>query len=184
VYRHELAALKDIREKAFKRYDWNNELYYLGDVQMTAYEIAQNMIEAVGLEHPPLYVYGTNTLPPDAVSSVEVDRCIAKAIFGLAKENTRRAIFIEKDEGRRCCPGGQGWFGFKEFMPHLPSFLSNGDANFRGGASEHLFATPELAHKRLNAIGKVQPPGKYIVPNNYKIADLYHSSLLLIISFL
>jgi hypothetical protein len=47
-------------------------------------ELGKKLAEAGRLKLRPLCVYGTDTVPPGAVPSHAVDRCIAKAIYSSA----------------------------------------------------------------------------------------------------
>ena len=126
-------------------------------------QIARNLAQAGRLKDVPLSIYGSENITKKSASSIDINRCIARAIFSLNTEKEINAIYIEKDEKTSCCPGGQAWFGFKGFMPMLKYFLSTGIESFRNGAAEYLIANPELAEKRLNSAGKIMPIGKYIV---------------------
>jgi hypothetical protein len=45
----------------------------------------------------------------------------------------------------------------------LRYFVTVGTPEFRGGAAEHLKATPELFEESMKRAGKITPPGKYTV---------------------
>ncbi len=53
--------------------------------------------------------------------------------------------------------------GFAEPHPKLKYFVTVGTPDFRGGAAEHLKASPELFEEQKERAGKITPPGKYIV---------------------
>lgn len=53
--------------------------------------------------------------------------------------------------------------GFAEPHPKLKYFVTVGIPDFLGGAAEHLKATAELFDEQKERIGKITPPGKYIV---------------------
>jgi len=53
--------------------------------------------------------------------------------------------------------------GFEEPNPKLKYFVTIGAPDFHGGAAEHLKATPELFEEQRKRVGKITPPGKYIV---------------------
>jgi hypothetical protein len=55
------------------------------------------------------------------------------------------------------------WMGFAEPHPKLKYFVTVGTPDFRGGAAEHLKASPELFEEQKERAGKITPPGKYIV---------------------
>lgn len=127
-------------------------------------DVIGNQLKLAGrLDSQPLCVYGADTPPIDSIPSVDIDRCIAKVIYSLATESDSSIIYVGRDNKKECCPGGQAWFGFQPFMPHLNSFLSTGSSSFRNGRSEFLIATPDLAEKRLQSIGKITPLRKYII---------------------
>jgi hypothetical protein len=130
---------------------------------LTRREIAEKLTEAGRLKAKPLFIYGSEVLPKNAVSSIDINRCIARAIFSLPTDKETDAIYIEEDEKKSCCPGGQAWFGYKGFMPMLKYFLSTGIESFRNGAAEYLLENPDLAERRLKSAGKIKPLGKYII---------------------
>lgn len=53
--------------------------------------------------------------------------------------------------------------GFAEPHPKLKYFVTTGTPDFRGGAAEHLKATPELFDDQKRRAGKITPPGRYVV---------------------
>ncbi|WP_231593688.1 DUF169 domain-containing protein [Methanosarcina siciliae] len=62
-----------------------------------------------------------------------------------------------------CCPGGLTWIGLAEPHPKLKYFVTVGTPDFRGGAAEHLKATPELFDEQKERAGKITPHSKYTV---------------------
>jgi hypothetical protein len=82
-------------------------------------------------------------------------------MFAMASGNIP-AIYIS-GEDEDCCGGGKTWMGFMEANPMLKYFVTVGTKEFRGGAAEHLKATPELFEKSREALGRITPPGKYVV---------------------
>jgi len=132
-------------------------------VELSARDIGRQLKLAGRLDAQPLCVYGTNTPPVNSIPSVNLNRCIAKAIYTMAIESDSSTIYIGVNNSKECCPGGQAWLGFQPFMIHLNFFLSTGSPSFRNGQSEFLIATPNLAEKRLHSIGKITPLGKYII---------------------
>ncbi len=132
-------------------------------VNITIKKIGLKLAQAGRLKASPLCIYGSETIPDNAVPTKMINRCIANAIFSLSVKKNINAVYIGNDALEGCCPGGQAWFGYKTFLPMLKYFLSTGSENFRNGAAEFLIATPDLAEKRLNSIGKITPLGKYIV---------------------
>ncbi|MFX1281999.1 MAG: DUF169 domain-containing protein [Promethearchaeota archaeon] len=132
-------------------------------VELTPRDIGSQLKLAGRLDSQPLCAYGTDTPPANSIPSIDMDRCIAKVIYSIATESDSPIIYIGRDNTKKCCPGGQAWFGFQPFLTHLNSFLSTGSHSFRNGHSEFLIATPDLAEKRLKSVGKITPLGKYIV---------------------
>jgi hypothetical protein len=57
------------------------------------------------------------------------------------------------------------WYGWASMSPYpkLKYLVTVGTPDFRGGAAEHLKATPELFEEQRMRAGKITPPGKYIV---------------------
>ena len=123
-------------------------------------QIGDKLAQGGRLKDMPLCIYGSENLPDNAVSSIEINRCIARAIFSLNKEKETDLIYVRDDGKKSCCPGGQAWFGYKGFMPMLKYFLSTGIKSFRNGAAEYLIADPDLVEKRLASVGKIKPLGK------------------------
>ena len=126
-------------------------------------EIGENIVKAGRLETRPLCIYGSETIPKGAIPIRKINRCIAYGIFSLSVNSENNSIYIGDDVLDGCCPGGQAWFGFKDFFSNLKYFLSTGSENFRNGAAEFLLATPEIAEESLDSVGKITPLGKYIV---------------------
>lgn len=125
-------------------------------------ELGKKLAEAGRLKLRPLCVYGSDELPPGAMPSQGVDRCIAKAIYTSALHQETPPLYIEAAH-EACCGGGKVWMGFAEPHPKLKYFVTVGAPDFRGGAAEHLKATPELFDENKRRGGKITPPGKYIV---------------------
>lgn len=132
-------------------------------ISFTIKEIGIKLAQAGKLQASPLCIFGSDTFPERAVPIVKINRCIANAIFTLSIDKEINSIYIGNDVSEGCCPGGQTWFGLKDFDPKLKYFLSTGSKDFRGGISEFLIANPELAEKRINSTGKIIPLGKYII---------------------
>ena len=125
-------------------------------------EIGEKLAAAGRLKHKPVCVYGADAVPEGTVAVSSVDRCIAKTIFMMASSDAVPPVYITAED-EDCCAGGRTWLGFIEMNPKLKYFVTVGTKDFRGGAAEHLKATPELFEKSFEALGKVTPPGKYII---------------------
>jgi len=126
------------------------------------HELEKKLVLAGRLKLRPLCIYGADEIPQGAVPSHTIDRCIAKAIFTAARVDKMPALYIDASH-EQCCPGGMVWMGFEEPNPKLKYFVTIGTPDFHGGAAEHLKATPELFEEQRKRVGKITPPGKYIV---------------------
>ncbi len=125
-------------------------------------EIGKKLREAGRLEYRPLCAYGAEMIPHGAVKTSSIDRCIARAMFTVASRGDAPAIYVSGTDGE-CCGGGRTWMGFTEMNPMLKYFVTVGTKKFRGGAAEHLKATPELFEKSREVLGKITPTGKYVI---------------------
>ncbi len=123
--------------------------------------LGEKLMEAGRLKLRPLCVYGTDEIPEGAVPSYKVDRCIAKAVYTSALFENTPPLYIEAAH-EQCCGGGMVWTGLTEPNPMLKYFVTVGTPEFRGGAAEHLKASPELFEESMIRAGKITPLGKYI----------------------
>jgi len=126
-------------------------------------EIGNRITKAGNLETRPICVYGSKEPPVNAIPIASISRCIAKAILTIAVQKETPPLYIGEDTLEGCCPGGQAWFGFKDFSPYIKYFVSTGSKEFRNGAAEYLQATPEIAEEKIKSLGKITPLGKYVV---------------------
>jgi hypothetical protein len=125
-------------------------------------ELGKKLKEAGRLKLRPLCVYGTDELPVEAVPSYTVDRCIAKAAYISAFFEETPSLYVEAGH-EQCCTGGMVWMGLAEPHPKLKYFVTVGTPDFRGGAAEHLKASPELFEEQRERAGKITSHGKYTV---------------------
>lgn len=124
--------------------------------------IAERLVTAFSLATRPLAVYGSETLPAGIVHLPEVNRCFAVSLFRMATEKGISAIYVSADSEEGCCPG-LAHTGFKPVPDDIKYFVSTGKKNIRGGAAEYLKAGPKLVERCFTALGKVSPPGKYLI---------------------
>ena len=103
-----------------------------------------------------LCVYCTDEIPEGAVPSYTIDRCIAKAVYTSSLFDETPPLYIEAAH-EQCSDGGMVWFGLVEPHPKLKYFVTVGTPDFRGGAAEHLKATPELFEETMKRAGKITP---------------------------
>lgn len=130
-------------------------------------ELGKKLIEAGRLKLRPLCVYGIDEIPEGAVPSHTVDRCVAKATYTSALFEEIPPIYVEEAH-EQCCGGGLVWLGLSEPHPKLKYFVTIGTPDFRGGAAEHLKASPELFDEQKKRAGKITPPGKYTIISQCK----------------
>jgi uncharacterized protein (DUF169 family) len=128
---------------------------------LSVQELGKKLVKAGRLKLRPLCVYNADEIPQGPRPSYTVDRCIAKAVYTAALFETP-PLYVDASQ-EQCCPGGMVWMGFDEPHAMLKYFVTVGTPDFRGGAAEHLKATPELFEEQRKRAGKVIPPGKYIV---------------------
>jgi hypothetical protein len=126
-------------------------------------EIGTRLARAFRLTSRPLAVYGTERAPANAVHLSKVNRCIAVSMYRMATENVEYGIYLTGDEPEGCCPGGLSHIGFTKKPGYIRYFVSTGKKDVRGGAAEYLKATPELVDRSFQALGRVVPPGRYLV---------------------
>jgi hypothetical protein len=130
--------------------------------ELSIAEIGEKLTTAGRLKYRPLCVYGSDKAPDDSVKTSSIDRCIAKVMLKMASDDSIPAITISSEDGD-CCGGGRTWLGFISMDPMLKYFVTVGHKDFRGGAAEHLKATPELFEKSYRSLGRITPPGRFIV---------------------
>lgn len=130
---------------------------------MSIKEIGERLTVAGRLKTRPVCVYGSDTIPDTAIPMNRISSCLARAILNLAVYPKISPIYIGEGTLEGCCPGGLAHFGFSEISPYIKYFVSTGTKKFRDGAAEFLRASPELVEQNMNKVGKITPPGKYIV---------------------
>lgn len=125
--------------------------------------IGGRLAEAFRLTARPLAIYGSSALPPGVLHLPEVNRCFAVSLYRMAAERTIDAIYVGPESGGGCCPGGLAHTGFHPEPEFVKYFVSTGRKDVMGGAAEYLKASPELVERSFKALGKVTPPGKYLI---------------------
>ena len=131
-------------------------------MELSIADIGKKLVEAGRLKHRPICFYGSDEAPEGKVKISSVDRCVAKTIFMMSTNENVPPVYITADDVD-CCAGGRTWLGFSAMSPMLKYFVTIGNKEFRGGAAEHLKATPEIFEKSYEAAGRITPPGKYII---------------------
>jgi hypothetical protein len=130
---------------------------------MSIKKIGEKLTLAGRLKMRPVCVYGSGTVPETAVPMNRISSCVARSILNLAMYPKLPPLYISEDTLEGCCGGGQAWFGFHKFAPHIKYFISTGTKEFRKGAAEYLRASPEIAEENIEKIGRITPPGKHLV---------------------
>jgi len=128
-----------------------------------ASEIGEMISKAARLKTRPLCIYGSEEPPAGAVPSTSISSCVAEVVVALAIRDDTPVVYIGGGALEDCCGGGTSYLGFTQRSPHIKYFVSYGTKEFRNGAAEYLRATPELVEENARRIGKITPPGKYVV---------------------
>ena len=126
-------------------------------------EIGMRLKGAFRLSTRPLAVYGSDVLPSGIPHLAEVNRCFAVSLFRMATGNEVSAIYVSADTQEGCCPGGISHMGFAPEREDIKYFVSTGREDIRGGAAEFLKSGPEKVEACFKAMGKVTPPGRYLI---------------------
>jgi hypothetical protein len=125
-------------------------------------QIGSELMIAGRLEKYPLIVYASDSIPDNAVHISEVDRCVSHAMFAIAREDGP-IVYLGEEHLDGCCPGGQYWLGYIPFSKELVYFISTGSPTYRNGEAEYLKRDPEVTEESIASVGKITPPGKFIV---------------------
>lgn len=135
-------------------------------------EIGKKLRLAGRLNSRPLCVYGSEIIPTGVAPSTSVSSCVARAILTLAFREKTPPIYVSTEMQKSCCPGGLAHLGFIGFNPGIKYFVSTGSKEYRNGAAEFLRASPELVEENHRLMGKITPPGRYVIIRS--CADLTH----------
>lgn len=131
--------------------------------ELSISEIGERLSRAGHLKIRPLCVYGSQSLPDSVVPSTSISSCVARVIFELARRQNTPPVYVTANMPEACCAGGLAHLGFIEFNPGIKYFVSTGSKTFRNGEAEYLRATPELVDENRAIMGKISPPGKYLI---------------------
>jgi hypothetical protein len=126
-------------------------------------EVGERLATATRLKLRPLCIHGSEAAPADALPTTSLNRCVAEAIFALAVDKKTPALYVGGKALEDCCGGGTSYLGFTDRSPYIKYFVSYGTKEFRSGAAEYLRATPEIVEENAKRIGKITPPGRYVV---------------------
>jgi hypothetical protein len=141
----------------------------------SAVEINDMLIRAGPLRFRPIFVSAMEHLPDRAVpvSGVitEGHRCLGKALLKMAIHPEVPPVYLGRDVMKECCFGASAWLGFMKMPPmmrNLYASLSKGDGNHD---AHYLKDTPETCQATLDRLGRITPPGKYLVMSAFPQAD-------------
>ncbi len=136
------------------------------------------------LEYRPICVYGTDETPKGAyqVSSVITagHRCLAKALLKMAINEDVPPIYIGKDALSGCCFGAASSLGFTPFPKAMKDMMSSESTT---GDSMYLKSTDDVCEKTIVNLGKITPPGKYVVMQPCADADDNAHNILSVLCF-
>ncbi|WP_048148361.1 DUF169 domain-containing protein [Methanolacinia paynteri] len=133
------------------------------DIRADFRTIAGRLASAFRLTARPLAVYGAENVPGEVLHLPEVNRCLAVSLYRMATDPKIPGIYIGPDSGEGCCGGGLSHTGFRPESEDVEYFVSTGRADIHNGAAEYLKKSPEITRNSFKALGKVTPPGKYLV---------------------
>ncbi len=151
--------------------------------EFTFSEIGRKLAEAFRLQTAPLAVYGSENIPPNAVHLSESNPCFAVTMYRMATTREVSAIYVGKDDREGCCPGGIAYTGFVQRPDYVKYFVSTGKSDVRGGAAEYLKATPDLVDRSFAEIGKITPPGKFLIVQSCEVVPVEDPGVLSICCF-
>jgi hypothetical protein len=84
-------------------------------------------------------------------------------MYRMAAMREADTIYATGDEPEGCCPGGMSHTGFTGRPDFIRYFVSTGKKDVRGGAAEYLKSSPEVVEGSFRAVGRITPPGRYLV---------------------
>jgi hypothetical protein len=88
-------------------------------------------------------------------------------MFAIAREEGP-IVYLGDGHLGGCCPGGQFWLGYIPFPVGLSFFISTGSPTYRNGAAEFLKRDPEITTRSISNVGKLIPPGRFIIITSYR----------------
>jgi hypothetical protein len=147
-------------------------------------DINDKLVRAGRLEYRPICVYGTGQVPVGAyqVSSVitKGHRCLARALLKMAIDDNVPPLYIGKDALKGCCSGAASTLGFRPFPRSMKALMS---AETKGRGSMFLKASDDVCDKTIANLGKITPPGKYVVMMPCADADDRNHDILSVLCF-
>ena len=130
-------------------------------------KINDMLIRAGPLRYRPVFVFCTEHVPEGAVpvSGVitEGHRCLGKALLKMAMSPEVPPVYLGRDVMKECCFGASAWLGFMKMPPMMKNLYaseSKGDGNHD---AHYLKDTPATCQANLDRLGRITPPGRYLV---------------------
>ncbi|MHA1731190.1 MAG: DUF169 domain-containing protein [Promethearchaeota archaeon] len=122
-------------------------------------EIGTMLKEFGRLEWSPVLAYTSPSVPEGAVATRDINRCVARVVFEVARAPVSEAptAFIRGGDRRGLCPGVAIQLGIATPPPPLKYFISVGGDGYSGRTPEYLRASPELVEAAWNALGESAP---------------------------
>jgi len=132
--------------------------------RLSIMQIGALLADAVNMKTRPVCVYGSETIPENAVRSSMLSDCLACNMYKIAEGKVRGPIYAGDEPGQIFCRcmGGLAWFGYKGFDPRLPGLMSTGSKAAKQ-AGKHLKENEKIACETYQAVGEIKPLGRYVV---------------------
>lgn len=130
-------------------------------------QVNAKIVSAGRLHLRPVYVFAADT-PPDGsvqVSAVitEGHKCLAKALLKMAIHPEVPPVYLGGKAMKGCCFGASAWLGFMKMPPMMKAMYASVPKGDGKHFAHYLKATPDLCDAGLKSLGKVTPPGEYLV---------------------
>jgi hypothetical protein len=129
-------------------------------MNMDLREAGEILRKGARLKDAPIVVTGMDAPPRKAMGIGGLDRCVAKALYTIARDGDPCAY---AGEGHLLfCPGAQTWLGFRPWHPGLEHFISQGSKDYRQGEAEYLKRDAATVMRSREAIGRITAPAKVL----------------------
>ena len=127
-------------------------------------QIGALLADAVNMKTRPVCVYGSETIPENAVRSSSQSDCLARNMYQIAEGKVKGPVYAGNEPGQIFCRclGGPAWFGYEGFDPRLPGLMSTG-SNAAKQAGKHLKESENIACETYRAVGEIKPLDRYVV---------------------
>lgn len=132
--------------------------------RLSIMQIGALLADAVNMKTRPVCVYGSDTIPENAVRSSLQSDCLACNMYQIAEGKVKGPVYAGDEPGELFCRclGGPAWFGYKGFDQRLPGLMSTGSTDAKQ-AGKHLKENEDIACETYQAVGEIKPLGRYVV---------------------